>query len=112
MEQAQLLREIIPNPRARNRECAVLHKRFTGKRDHQNSPLSRAKGSATLGSRHRPTEIRRCKAKLAPPEQKDDYIQCTAGQEANAEHLTYMTRFYKMSLKLHMVECRKMLPKC
>src|SRR6218665_2343172 len=56
MEQAQLLREIIPNPRAHHRECAVLHRRCTGKRDHQNTPLSRAKGSATLGSRPRPPE--------------------------------------------------------
>ena len=29
----------------------------TGKRDHQNTPVSRAKGSATLSSRHWPTEI-------------------------------------------------------
>jgi len=42
---------------ARNRESAVLHRRCTGKRDHQNTILSRAKGSATLGSRHQPTEI-------------------------------------------------------
>jgi len=51
------MREIIPNPRARHRECAVLYKRCTGKRDHQNTPLSRAKGCATLGPRHWPTEI-------------------------------------------------------
>src|SRR6218665_2374741 len=45
-EETQLLREIIPSPRARHRECAVL---LYGQAGPPEPPLRRTKGSATQG---------------------------------------------------------------
>jgi len=50
--QSREQREIITNPRTLNRECAVLHIHCMGKRDHQNSPVGRAKGLLLLLYNH------------------------------------------------------------
>ena len=54
MELAQCLRETILNPIENARFCIAA---VYGQTDHQNSPLSRVKGSATSGPRHWLTEI-------------------------------------------------------
>jgi len=87
----QLLREIISIsfPRAHHRECAVLHSRCIGKWDHQNSPLSRAKGLATLGPTPADTDLldRRVQGQFGTTRpERLCHAQCAARQEANAEH--------------------------
>jgi len=48
MEQAQLLREIVPNPRAHHRECAALHSHgLTGPTE---PPSQQSEGIGYLGS--------------------------------------------------------------
>src|SRR6218665_2420114 len=92
-EQAQLLREIIPNPRARHRECAVLHRRCTGQRDHQNTLSAerrdRLPWAPTLADRDLVDKLVQGQVGTAKPERRL-YTECAAGQEANAEHLTYI----------------------
>ena len=93
MEQEQLLREIIPNPRARHRECEVQHNRCCAQRDHQNPLPAKRRDwlprAPTLADRDLLDRRVQGLVGTARPERRF-YTKFAAGQEVNAEHLTYI----------------------